>query len=86
MPILVALLVALCSGEQCWCVQAGATVKLLLSLIPTITYAIQCYGVQCGAKGAKLDLKSAAAKAAWGFKSPLGHQESLEFERRIDRS
>jgi hypothetical protein len=30
------------------------------------------------------DLKSAAAKAAWGFKSPLGHHKNPEFKALID--
>ncbi len=28
------------------------------------------------------DLKSAAAKAAWGFKSPSGHQSNQQFEQQ----
>ena len=30
------------------------------------------------------DLKSAAAKAAWGFKSPLGHQNHQDCSRNAD--
>ena len=37
--------------------------------------------LQSNAKRSKLDLKSAAAKAAWGFKSPSGHQNPAE--RRV---
>jgi hypothetical protein len=69
----VALVVALCTGHVQRCASVMRS-HLLLKILITEYLCVSLHSGATQRKSPKTDLKSAAAKAAWGFKSPLGHQ------------